>query len=95
MTTFEQLPYDQQLIAMALLEEERSMPRWIVGYYTAETLDGKTFQGKGQFRTDTCIADTPSYYEWLSSTGTSYVVPKHTIRWIPTPNPAVEKDHLV
>ncbi len=95
MTTFEQLPYDQQLIAMALLEEEKSMPRWIAGYYTAETLDGKVFQGKGQFRTDTCIADKPHYYEWLSSTGTSYIVPKNTIRWIPTPNPAVEKDHLI
>jgi len=95
MTTFEKLPYDQQLIAMALLEEERTMPRWIMGYYTAETMEGKTFQGKGQFRTDTCIAESPTHYEWLTNTGTSYIVPKNTIRWISTPNPPVQKDHLI
>lgn len=94
-TTFEQLPYDQQLIAMALLEEERIMPRWIKGYYVAETLNGKTFQGKGQFRTDTCIDETPTHYEWLTNTGTKYLVDKKTIRWIPTPIPPVQKDHLV
>ena len=94
-TTFEQLKPDQQRVALALLTLEKQKTQWIVGYYTAETKGGVIFQGKGQFSLGSCVLETTDTYEFISKSGTFYRVHKNNSRWIPTPNPAVEKDHLV
>jgi len=95
MTTFETLPPDQQRVAMALLTLEKQKSQWISGYYIAETKQGRTFQGKGQFSLGNCILETDATYEFISKSGTFYRVRKNNSRWIPTPNPPMQKDHLV
>lgn len=94
-TTFEKLKPDQQRVALALLELEKVKTQWISGYYNAVSKDGTPFQGKGQFNLGSCILETIDTYEFVSKKGTYYIVSKNNMRWIPTPNPPVEKDHLV
>lgn len=95
MTTFEQLKPDQQRVAVALLILENQKSQWIRGYYEAVTKEGKKFQGKGQFNLRNCILETDCTYEFVSKKGTYYIVSKTNMRWIPIPNPAVQKDHLI
>ncbi len=95
MTTFETLPPDQQRVAVALLILEKQKTQWIKGYYKSITKEGKESQGKGQFNLGSCILETDHTYEFVSKKGTYYIVGKNNSRWIPTPNPAVQKDHLV
>ena len=95
MTTFETLPPDQQRVAVALLTLEKQKSQWISGYYIAETKQGRTFQGKGQFSLGNCILETDATYEFISKSGTYYTVLKNNFRFIEQPVPAIQKDHLI
>lgn len=95
MTKFEQLKPDQQRVAYALFILEQQQDQWISGYYKAITKEGKPFQGKGVFNLGNCILESKTTYEFVSPKGTYYTVSKTNSRWIPTPIPPIQKDHLI
>lgn len=95
MTTFETLSPDQQRVAAVLLILENQKSQWISGYYKAVTKSGRSFQGKGMFNLGNCILESEKTYEFVSKEGTYYTIDKHNSRWIPTPIPPIQKDHLI